>query len=261
MPGLAAVLTAKPNAALASRITQMAEAMRHEGFHKIEVYHDSSASCAAARVHIGAVGAEAQPVFNDDRSVFAFMEGEIYGRDELIRGLRPPRGVSGAISDAALLLRLHELKGERFAEDLNGSFLAVLHDRRENKTIIANDCLGLCAAFYVQKDGAIFLASEIKSLLQAAQVSRALNMEKLGQYFLYDGIMADETLIKDVRRLPNGSVWTYRDGHLTKKQYFDLAAVIQKTSMNKQEFAEETRRLFLKIMPRYASGTGVALSL
>ncbi len=259
MPGLVAILTPKYDMQTAGRIIDMAALMRHEDFHQAEIFNDPSVPCTAARVHRS--DTESQPVFNKDRSILLFMEGEIYARDELIHKLCASQRELRLNSDAELLLGLYELRGERFAEDVNGSFLIVLHDTRLRTTTIASDRFGLCPAFYFQKDGVLVLSSEIKSLLLCRQASRAVNTERLAQYFMYDGILDDETLIKDIHRFPNGSIWKYKDGELAKRQYFSPPTCGQNLAGGKWEFAEEVRQLFDKIVPRYAAGGDVALSL
>lgn len=261
MPGLAVILTSKYDKSIAQNIYEMAKSMRHEDFYRTDVFDKAPVPFAASRVHLNILNIEPQPIYNENSSLLIMMDGELHARDSIKEQLRTGGHSIRTNSDAELLLHLYEQKGEDFVHDLNGWFLALIHDTRQGKTLIVNDCFGICRAFYAQHGDAFIISSEIKSILKYKRMSFAPNKDKFAQYFLYDAILNDETLFKEIRRLPAASIWTYRDGTVSKKQYFDFSAVHKNTAMSKQEFDEEASRVFKKVLPRYIYGSGVGLSL
>ena len=263
MPGLVAILTPNYDRSIAQNITKMAESMCHEDFYKKDLFHEAPVPFVAARVHLNIVNKVPQPIYNENRTILIIMDGELHARHDPRERLRLAGHIIGSDSDAELLLHLYEEVGEAFVYDhnLNGCFLALIHDIRQGKTLIVNDCLGLYRAFYTQDNHTFVIASEIKSLLKYARVSYTPNTGKFHEYFLYDGILSDETLFKEIHRLPPASIWTYRAGAVTKRQYFDFSDLRKNTSLGKAEFDEEVNRVFRTIMPIYARGKGVGLSL
>ncbi len=260
MPGLASILAPKHDKSLSHNIREMASAMRHEDFYVTEIFDKEPCPFLAARVHLNAVNTEQQPTYNENQSVLILMDGELYARDNVRERLRLSGHDVKTDSDAELLLHLYEEKGLAFVDDLNGSFLALIHDIERNRTVVVNDRLGTYRAFYTLRDGTFILASEIKSISKCSGLSCRPNEEKFPEYFLYGGVLNNETLLKDIYRLPPASIWVYERGELTKKQYFDLSKVQVDSGTNRAELEEETNRVFTKIVPRYLSGK-VALSL
>jgi len=251
MPGLVALLTPKYDRRIAHNIAEMTEAMCYESFYAKEIFDEEHCPLVASRVHLNILNKEPQPIYNENRSLLIMMDGELHTRDSIKEQLRTGGHSIKTDSDAELLLHLYEQKGEDFVHDLNGWFLALIYDIKQDKTMIVNDCFGICRAFYTQHGDTFIISSEIKSILKYRQMSFTPNKDKFAQYFLYDSILNDETLFKEIRRLPAASIWTYKDGAVSKKQYFDFSAVHKNTAMSKQEFDEETSRVFKKVLPRY----------
>ena len=261
MPGLAALLTATYDRSVARNIIEMTESMYHESFYKKDIFDDGTTPFVVSRVHLNILNRHPQPIYNEDSTILIMMDGELHARDRVKEKLRLAGYVIQTDSDAELLLHLYEQKGEAFVHDLKGWFLALIHDTKAAKTLILNDCFGIYQAYYTQQNDTLIIASELKSILKSRRGSFGPNKDKFPEYFLYDAVLHDETLFKDIYRLPPASVWTYKGGILTKKQYFDFSTFSEQISLTKAEFDEEANRVFQKIMPAYAGDKGVGLSL
>lgn len=261
MPGLVALLMPRYDRRAAENVVPMADCMCHEDFYKKEIFDDTSVPLVAARVHLNIVNRDPQPIHNEDRTVLVIMDGELHTRKGLIERLRTAGHELRSDSDAEIVLHSYEEMGEAFVEELNGWFVAIIHDIKQGKTIVVNDCFGLCRAFYTQHNNTLIIASEIKSILKYDGIACKPNMEKFPEYFLYDGILSDQTLFKDIYRLPASCIWTYKGGTLTRRRYFDFSVLSEETSLSKQDFHEEANRIFMNIMPEYAGAEGTGLSL
>jgi asparagine synthase (glutamine-hydrolysing) len=261
MPGLAALLTPRYEKTIAQNIIDMAESMCYESFYKKDIFSDGTTPFVAARVHLNILNREPQPIYNENSTVFIMMDGELHARDSLKEKLISAGHNIRTYSDAELLLHLYEEKGEAFVHDLKGWFLALIHDMKQAKTLIVNDCYGICGAYYTQQGDTLVVASEVKSILKYRQASFGPNEDKLPEYFLYDAVLNDETFFKDIHRLPPASLWIYENGTLTKNQYFDFSTFSEEIFLGKEEFHEEANRIFKKIMPEYVTGDRVGLSL
>lgn len=261
MPGLVALLTPKYDKLVAQNITEMTESINQEDFYKKDVFDNASFPFVASRVHLNIVNKESQPIYNEDNTVLIMMDGELHAHKGLKEKLRSAGHNLRTKSDAELLLHLYEEMGEAFVHDLNGWFLALIYDIKQRKTLIVNDCFGICQAYYTQHNDTFIIASEVKGLLKYKQITYSLNKEKFPEYFLYDAILNDETFFKEIHRLPPASIWSYKDGTVSTKQYFDISRLRENASLSKTEFNEEASRIFRKVIAGYASGNGVGLSL
>jgi len=261
MPGLAALITATYDRSIARNILEMTESMCHESFYKKDVFDDGLTPLVASRVHLNVINRHPQPIYNEDSTILIMMDGELRAGNRLREKLRLAGHVIRTDSDAELILHLYEQEGEAFVNELKGWFLALICDTKTGKNLIFNDRFGIYRAYYAQQNDTLIIASEIKSILRSRQGSFGPNKDKFPEYFLYDAVLHDETLFKGIYRLPPASVWTYKGGILTKKQYFDFSAFSEQISLTKAEFDEEANRIFRKIMPAYAGDRGIGLSL
>ncbi len=261
MPGLAALLTPKYDRAIAQNIRVMTEAMHYESFYQKDIFNSTKCPLVASRVHLNIVNKEHQPIYNEDKTILIMMDGELHERVNLKKKLISAGHEIKTNSDAELVLHLYEDQGDLFANDLNGWFLAVIYDGRKGEIVIVNDCFGIYRAFYTQHENTFIIASEIKSILRSGLSPYGPNIDRFPEYFLYGSILNDQTLFKNIYRLPPASLWVYKDGRVKKKQYFDFSNLKIDKSINKIEFIEESTRLFSGIMPRYVSGESVSLSL
>ncbi len=137
MPGLVALLMPKYDRTAVQNITDMAKSMYHEDFYKKDFFNDTTIPFVAGRVHLNILNKEAQPRYNEDKSILIMMDGELHSR----RGIREKLISAGhdikTNDDAELLLQLYEEMGEDFANKLNGWFLVIVHDIPRRKTLIS----------------------------------------------------------------------------------------------------------------------------
>jgi asparagine synthase (glutamine-hydrolysing) len=261
MPGLVALLTPQYDMLVAQNIAKMTESMRHEAFYKTEIFEKDGLPFVASRVHLNIVNKEPQPIYNEDRTALIMMDGELHSRDAIREKLISAGHTIRTKDDAELLLHLYEEAGEDFANNLNGWFLAIIYDSQRRKTLIVNDCFGLSRAYYVRDNNTFVVASEIKCLLEYAGLSYTVNKESVAEYFFRGGTSDGRTMFNEIHRLPPASLWIYKDGVISKKQYFDISKVGAEPKVNEEEFFEEAARIFTSVLPRYLAGNEVGLSL
>jgi asparagine synthase (glutamine-hydrolysing) len=101
----------------------------------------------------------------------------------------------------------------------------------------------------------------VKCLLKYKNLRYTVNGKSVSEFFAYNAVLNDRTMFDQIHRLPPGSIWTYANGTLRKKQYFDISRHVIDTTITKTEFLEEGNRIFNKIIPRYLSGNGIGVSL
>ncbi|MBN1464401.1 asparagine synthase (glutamine-hydrolyzing) [candidate division KSB1 bacterium] len=206
-------------------VRTMCDMLAHRGPDRAAVYQSGDICLGHRRLSIIDLTTGDQPIFNSDKSLAIVYNGEIYNyrelRDELGR-----RGVTFQThSDTEVILKLFELDGPDSFARLNGIFaLAILDERRERRLVLARDHFGIKPLHYFQKDGLFLFASEYKAILLHPAVKRQLNPQALHHQVNLRYNQTNETLIKDIHRLPPAHFAIIKDGVMRKiERYYQLA--------------------------------------
>ncbi len=85
----------------------------------------------------------------------------------------------------------------------------------------ARDHFGIKPFYYAQMNGTFMYASEIKALLQHPDFVKELNADALKPYMTFQYPAIPETFFKGVFKLPEGHCFTYRDGRMDIRRYYD----------------------------------------
>src|SRR5206468_856572 len=89
----------------------------------------------------------------------------------------------------------------------------------------ARDRAGEKPLYYAETPGGLVLGSEIKALLRAPGIGRALDFVSLDQFLTYEYVISPRTIFTGIRRLPAAHFLTYRNGQLTTERYWDAASI------------------------------------
>ncbi len=141
-----------------------------------------------------------QPMKNSSETIIISYNGEVYNFQELkFKYLKGHNFQSN--TDTEVLLKLYELKGIEFLNELNGDFAISILDKSKEKFYLIRDRMGVKPLYFHSSNQDLFFASEIKSLL-AVGIKAELNKEALQQYFTFKYVPENNTLFKNTYRLP-----------------------------------------------------------
>src|SRR5262249_15302599 len=110
--------------------------------------------------------AGAQPMANEDGTIWTVFNGEIYNHHELRRNLKTRGHVFKGRSDTEILTHLYEEEGPTFVARLRGMFALAVYDMRTRTLLLARDRFGIKPLFYAPSANWLAFASEIKALLE-----------------------------------------------------------------------------------------------
>ena len=200
----------------------MLATLRHRGPDGEGIHSADGFGFAHARLSIIDIAAGAQPMANDDGTVWITFNGEIFNyvelRDELIaKGVR-----FRTHSDTEVIIRLYEAMGPDCVERLNGDFAFAIHDARRRRTMLARDRMGVRPLFYATHERATYFASEAKALFQVPGIEAELDPIALDQIFTFWFPLAPRTIFKEVAELPPAHVLIARDGKVSVRPYWQL---------------------------------------
>ena len=118
--------------------------------------------------------------------------------------------------------------GIHFLDQIKGSFILFIHDSNKGESYFIADPLCLKSLYYVKHaDGLVFASSLaiLKNTLKDLDFQIEYDGASLIEYYLFDFILGDQTMLKDVRELQAGNFLKVANGEVELHQYcnpFDL---------------------------------------
>ncbi len=217
MPGLVGYISDR--ARDEQLLERMIGAVVHEPWYRIDRYVDPPFHIA--RIHLGKFDQEAQPVFNEDRTLCILMDGKVYGYDDERKRLEAGHRFASQ-SDAEFCLHLYEDLGTESFKRLNGNFSLVICHLREKKAVLANDRNTLRPIYYAEHEEGLLFAPQAKPILQDPSFKKELDIEGIAMNLAFGEFWGDKTLFSGIHYLEPASVLTFQKGQLGRTQYWDL---------------------------------------
>lgn len=220
MCGIYGILDASGRSLDRSVIERMGHAMRHRGPDDAGFFADSTMMFGMQRLAIIDVDGGSQPIMNEDESVAAVCNGEIYNFRELRQELREKGHTFRSGSDSEVIVHLYEEHGDKFVERLQGMFAVAVWDRRARRLLLARDRLGIKPLYICANNDRLVFASELKSILEVPGIEREVDRESLQEYLALGYVPAPRSIFRDIEKLPPGVILVAEDGSVSKKRYW-----------------------------------------
>ena len=234
----------------AASIKAMADSIRHRGPDDEGFYVSGQVGLGFRRLSIIDLGGGHQPLSNEDGTVWIVFHGEIYNYQEL-RGWLITKGHSFKTqSDTEVIVHLYEELGEGSVERLRGMFAFAIWDARDRTLFLARDRVGIKPLYYLLSESSLIFGSEIKAILTDPEVKLEIVPGMIARLLSFSYLPGEETLLRNVRKLPPGSYLRVKDGKPEIRQYWDLHFETSTLSLPQAEerlaaLLEETVRLHM----------------
>lgn len=197
----------------------MTNAIRHRGPDDDGHWFAPGVALGARRLSIVGVSDGHQPVGNEDDTVHAVFNGEIYDFMHRRRELQDRGHRLKTLCDTELLPHLWEEQREAMFEAMRGQFACAIYDTRHRRLVLARDRYGICPLYWTIQctaQGAFLIfASEIKALLASGMVEAKPDPQGIDQTFTFFALPGPRTCFEGVNALPPGrllSISFARDG-------------------------------------------------
>jgi asparagine synthase (glutamine-hydrolysing) len=191
-------------------VRRMLATLRHRGPDDEGLLVSSTAVLGIRRLSIIDLVGGAQPVWNENRTVAALCNGEIYNFISLREELASLGHRFASRCDTEVLAHAWEEWGTDLCTHLRGMFAFAIAELPEGPTggirrvFLTRDRLGIKPLYYsVQPQGLLF-ASEVCSLVASGYVPAQLSRAELEAYLLFGSVCEPATLIEGVSSLPPG---------------------------------------------------------
>lgn len=153
-----------------------------------------------------------------------------------------------SISDGYLILKAYEKWGEDCPDHLIGDFAFAIWDARACRLFCARDAMGVRPFYYCHAPGKFFaFGTTIGMVLQGSDgVDTGLNELKLGLLMVLDYTDRENTLRKNIMRLPGGHCLTLGRENFSIRRYWDLEKVKEISLASDSEYAAGMRDVFFE---------------
>jgi len=204
-------------------LKKMTDVIFHRGPDQDGFYSDGNINLGVRRLSIIDVETGHQPVNNEDQTIWAVFNGEIYNYLELRKELlENGHRFYTDHSDTELIVHLYEDFGIDFVHKLNGMFAIALWDKREKRLFLIRDRMGVKPLFFTMVDNVLIFGSEIKAILSHPAYTPDLNYEGLYHYFTLKNIPAPSTAFKGVHSLLPGEILIFSDAKILKRRWWKI---------------------------------------
>jgi asparagine synthase (glutamine-hydrolysing) len=220
MCGIAGIVSVNsPDAALVRR---MCDVLVHRGPDGSGFYDDDHAALGMRRLAIIDVAGSQQPVYNEERTVAAVFNGEIYNFPELREELRGRGHKFTTSGDSECLVHLYEDYGDDLVHHLRGMFAFAIWDTARRRLLLARDRVGKKPLYWRDDGSSLAFGSELKSLVADPAVPRRIDPVALHHYFTYQYVPAPWSIYQGIQKLPSGHLLTWQDGVTNVSRYWRL---------------------------------------
>jgi asparagine synthase (glutamine-hydrolysing) len=205
-------------------VHRMCDVIRHRGPDDEGVWVDEGIALGMRRLSIIDLSTGHQPIHNEDRTVWIVFNGEIYNFPELRRELEAAGHRFYTSTDTEAIVHAYEQWGTGAIAKLRGMFGLAIWDARTRSLLVARDRVGIKPLYYATSNGRLYFGSELKSLLEAPDLPRDVDLDALDHYLSFLYTPRDGSIFRSVRKLPPGHLLTWQDGRLAVEQYWQMPA-------------------------------------
>ncbi len=180
----------------------------------------ASVGIGVRRLSIIDVANGRQPMTNEDGSVTAVCNGELYNYRDLRDALLSRGHRFRTQSDTEVLVHLYEEHGWESVERLRGMFAFALWDARKQLLVLARDRLGIKPLFFKYDRRRLAFASEIRGLLLALDTSPEVAQPALLRLLMLQYVPAPDTMFEGIQKLLPGTVLIASEHGIEARQYW-----------------------------------------
>ena len=193
-----------------------------------------------------------QPMITGDHRYVLSYNGEIYNYREIRSELEALGHWFRSQTDSEVVLNALAHWGPDALLKFNGMFGLALWDRKEKTLLLARDRYGIKPLYYARQGQCFAFGSEQKAITAQPSFKRELNKKALLEYFTFQNIFTDQTLLEGVHLLPAGHYAKLHvaTGKWNQHQYWDYRFREPDHTADKQEYVEELDRLFKQAVNR-----------
>lgn len=197
-----------------TRLRAMTDAMVHRGpddeGHFLDREH--GVGLGARRLSIIDLDGGHQPLSNEDGTVWAALNGEIYNFPELRDELERAGHRFRSRTDTEILVHLYEEYGRELMHALEGMYAFAVWDSRRRVLVLARDRFGEKPLFWSEQGPGLTFASEVTALRAGLPGSPDLDPAALDDFFVWGYVTGERSMFTGIHSLPPASTLVWEEG-------------------------------------------------
>ncbi|MDR0869945.1 MAG: asparagine synthase (glutamine-hydrolyzing), partial [Planctomycetaceae bacterium] len=210
MCGICGAMWTKPAKSVSiETLNTMTDILRHRGpddrgtfYQNWDENHPAGVALGHRRLSILDLSPQGrQPMGNEDDTVQAVFNGEIYNYEPLRQELLQKGHRFKSNTDTEVIVHLYEEDGVDFVKKLNGMFAIAVWDGRKNCLSLYRDRIGKKPLYYCIKPDRIIFASELKSILALPDAAAEIDTASVDDYLTYQYVPHPATIFKGIFKL------------------------------------------------------------
>jgi asparagine synthase (glutamine-hydrolysing) len=226
MCGIAGLLGPGDPGDLAATVAAMCRALAHRGPDGEGIHTEPGVALGHRRLAILDLSQRgAQPMSNEDGTLWLTYNGEIYNFRALRAGLEARGHRFRSAMDGETLLHLYEEHADdprRMLDGVRGMFAFGIWDRTRRRLLLARDRFGIKPLVYWHDGDRLAFASDLDALAEVPGLPRQIDPTALYEYLLYLTVPGPCTIFQGVRHLPPGTLLLAGDGGAREIEYWRL---------------------------------------
>ncbi len=250
MPGLTGIVSSQNvnHGTVMTELNAMIRSVCHFDDYTVRSCQFNNGRIALGNTALNLTDIPVQEYHDIETGIHVIIDGSIINNTEL-------HDEDATANSAEIVCRLYsKSRNNDFLNKLNGWFNLAIYDERDKSLLIANDRYGMRPLYYHATNEHFLFSCEVKGILQGLTTKPDVNYENIADFLVFDGVLNDGTLFKDIFRLPPASAWLYRDNTWHKNTYWHVSEYADLEKYDTNEAIDAGTELFAKIMPRYMHG-------
>jgi len=194
-----------------------------------------------------------QPMLSPDERYVLSYNGEIYNHLDIRKILEAKGYQFSSQCDTEVVLYAYAEWGVEAFDRFNGMFALAIWDNKEKTLCLARDRYGIKPLYYATQGNVFSFGSEQKAIKAQPDFKSVLDKPALLEYFTFQNILTDKTLVEDITLLPAGYYMVIdpaKKQAITRTQYWDFNFHEPKEKASDDEYREELDRLFKQAVER-----------
>lgn len=182
-------------------VSRMLGQLKHRGPDESGLWSNECIGIGTARLAIIDLVSGGQPIANEDGTIWACSNGEIYNFRDLRGELEQKGHHFRTQTDTEVIVHAYEEWHQDFVKHLKGMFGIALLDLSGEQLYLARDLAGEKPLFYTLQQGFFAFASEIKPLLHELPIDRDLDPLAIDSFFAFSRPVNSLCVFRSIQKL------------------------------------------------------------
>lgn len=175
-------------------------------------------------------------VFSVALNIVCVIEGVVFFNEKEKADISHKYKLPLSLSDQELLPYAYHFFKSGITECLTGIYNIFLYNRNNREVLLFNDRLGQLPLYIYESYSVFMFSSKIESLLASGLMPKVeLDAATLAEHLLFNYPISDYSYIKNIKTLPNASMFSFENGVVRFNKYWDMAELYGQVPADKKE--------------------------